>query len=131
MKRLSLILCPSLFLLAPAGLHGEVVERVVAKVNGDIITLTEFEGRQVVAIQGAGIGPDKIEEYLRQNNARILQEAVDEILIVQRADELEIKLRPDTVKDVIESIKKEQNLPTDEALRDQLRREGMTLDDLK
>jgi parvulin-like peptidyl-prolyl isomerase len=131
MKRLCLLAVPSFFLLIPVPGRAEIMERVIVKVNGDIITLSDFESRQVMAIQSAGIGQDKIESYLRDHNAKILQEAVDDLLIVQRADELEIKLPPEAVKGVIENIKKENHLATDDDLREQLRREGMTFDDLK
>ncbi len=50
---------------------------------------------------------------------------------MQRAAELGIKLRPEYVQDVIEGIKKENNIASDEDLRAQLRLEGMTLDELK
>jgi parvulin-like peptidyl-prolyl isomerase len=111
--------------------RAEIIERVVAKVNGDIVTQSEFEARQLAAVQAARIAPDQVETYLRQNNARILQEAVDDLLITQRAADLGIKLRPEYVQDVIEGIKKENNIPDDAELKRQLRREGMSLDDLK
>ena len=131
MKRLSLLLVlPSVLCVAtPAA--SEVIERVVAKVNGDIVTLSDFEARQISALQDARIGQDRIEAYLRDNNARILQDAIDELLIIQRADELGLKLRPEYVKEFIEGIKKENNLASDEVLSEQLRREGTTLEDLK
>jgi peptidyl-prolyl cis-trans isomerase SurA len=132
MKRLSSFVLPSLLLLVGAPpLGAEILERVVAKVNGDIVTLSDFEARQVMAIQAAGVASDKIEAYLRENNAKILQEAVDDLLIAQRADDLEIHLPPEAVKGAIENIKKDNHLATDEDLRAQLRREGMTFEDLK
>jgi parvulin-like peptidyl-prolyl isomerase len=114
-----------------ASSRAEIIERVVAKVNGDIVTQSEFEARQLAAVQAARIGADQVESYLRQNNARILQEAVDDLLITQRAADLGIKLRPEYVQDVIDGIKKENNIPDEAELRRQLRREGMSLDDLK
>ena len=114
-----------------ASSRAEIIERVVAKVNGDIITQSEFEARQLAAVQAARIPPEQVEAYLRQNNARILQEAVDDLLITQRAADLGIKLRPEYVLDVIDGIKKENNIPDDAELKRQLRREGMSLDDLK
>src|SRR5689334_6976452 len=114
-----------------ASSRAEIIERVVAKVNGDIVTQSEFEARQLAAVQAARIAPDQVESYLRQNNARILQEAVDDLLITQRAADLGIKLRPEYVQDVIDGIKKENNIPDDAELKRQLRREGMSLDDLK
>lgn len=124
------ILVPSLALLA-APASAEILERVVAKVNGDIVTQSEFEMRQVSNVQAAGVSPDQVEAYLRANNARILQEAVDDVLIAQRADELGIKIRAEYVTEIIEGIKKDNKIESDDALREQLRREGMTLDDLK
>src|SRR5258708_3499102 len=63
--------------------------------------------------------------------ARILQEAIDDLLVVQRASELGIRLRGEYVQEVIEGIKKENNIADDNELRVQLRKEGMSLDDLK
>lgn len=118
-------------LVHSASTRAEIIERVVAKVNGDIVTQSEFEARQLASVQGAHIPTDQVENYLRQNNARILQEAVDDLLITQRAADLGIKLRPEYVQDVIDGIKKENNIADEADLRRQLRREGMSLDDLK
>jgi parvulin-like peptidyl-prolyl isomerase len=110
---------------------GEIIERVVVKVNGDIVTLSDFESRQLAAIQQARIAPDQVEEYLRRNNAKILQDAEDELLLVQKAAELEIKVRPEYLKEVLDGIKKENHLDSDQALDAQLQKEGLTLADLK
>lgn len=128
-RKLHLIV-PSLFALA-ADAPAEIIERVVAKVNSDIVTLSEFVNRQTAAVQAARVPPEGVERFLRENNARILNDAIEELLLVQRAEELGLRLRPEYVQDVLESIKKENNIESDDALRDQLRREGMTLDDLK
>jgi peptidyl-prolyl cis-trans isomerase SurA len=120
----------SLALLA-ASSAAEVVERVVARVNGDIVTLSDFEARQIADVQSARVTPDRIEVYLRDNNRRILQDAIDEVLILQRGAEIGIRLRPEYIAEVIEGIKKENNITDDAELRRQLRREGVTLEALK
>jgi parvulin-like peptidyl-prolyl isomerase len=117
--------------LAAGAARGEIIERVIVKVNGDVVTQSEFEARQVAAIQQARITPDQVEKYLRDNNAHILQEAIDDLLLVQRASDLGIKLRPEYIKEVIDGIKKENNIASDEDLQAQLKREGMTLEELK
>jgi peptidyl-prolyl cis-trans isomerase SurA len=125
---------PSLVLflpLAAAPGRSEILERVIAKVNGEIITQSEFQSRQLAAAQAARIEPDKVAQFLRDNNSKILQEAVDDLLLVQRADEAGLRLRPEYVKEVIDNIKKENKIGSDEELVAQLSREGMTLDDLK
>ena len=112
-------------------LRADLVERVIVRVNGDIVTQSEFEARQVASVQAARIGASEVERYLRENNARILQEAVDELLLVQRAAELGYKVPATYLDEVIEGIKKENNIANDDDLRAQLRREGMSLADLR
>src|SRR5438093_7643236 len=114
-----------------AAARGEILERVIVKVNGDIVTQSEFEARQIAAVQQARVTPDQVEKFLRENNAHILQEAIDDLLLVQRAVDLGIKLRPEYIKEVIDGIKKENNIASDEDLQSQLKREGMTLEELK
>ncbi len=126
---LLLFLLPSL--AAVPALRAEIVERVIAKVNGDIVTLSEFEARQIAAVQAARIPAADVETWLRDNNARLLQESIDDVLLMQRAAELGIKMRPDYVDDVVANIRKENNIQSDADLVDQLRREGMTLSDLR
>ncbi len=122
-----LLVVPSLLLAVSA--RGEIVERIVAKVNGEIITLSEFQGRQIQEAQAARIPPDRVQGYLRDNNARILQEAIDDMLLVQRAQDTGLKMPP--VDQYIEDIKKENKITSEEQFQEQLAREGMTLDELK
>lgn len=121
---------PSLLALALSA-PAEVLERVIVAVNGDIVTQSEFEQRQVAAVQAARIAPSEIERYLRDNNARILQEAIDDLLLVQRAEELGYKVPASYLDEVIAGIKKDNNIASDAELQEQLRREGMTLSDLR
>lgn len=126
-------LCALVSLLAALSARAEILERVVARVNGDIITLSEFEARQIAAVQAARVGPDNIERFLRENNSRILQEAIDELLLVQRAAELGMAsgLSDSYIDTVVEGIKKDNKIESDQALVDQLRLEGMSVNDLK
>ncbi len=129
MRRQSfLLLVPSLFLFAgPA--RGEIIERVVAMVNGEIITLSEFQARQIAEAQAARVPPERVQGFLRDNNARILQEAIDDLLLVQRAQDTGLRLPP--VDQYIEEIKKENKITSEEQFQAQLAQEGMTLDELK
>ena len=118
-------------LAVAAATSAEILERVVARVNGDVVTLSEFEARQLAAVQQGRVPPAEIETFLRENNARLLQEAIDDVLILQRGVELGIRLRAEYVQEVLDGIKKENNIADDAELQRQLRREGMSLDDLK
>ena len=116
--------------LVAAAARGEIIERVIVKVNGDVVTQSEFEARQIAAVQQARVTPEQVEKFLRDNNAHILQEAIDDLLVVQRAADLGMRMPPAYLKDVIENIKKDNNISSEEEFQSQLRREGMTLDDL-
>jgi parvulin-like peptidyl-prolyl isomerase len=128
MRRQSfLLVIPSLLFAVCA--RGEVIERIVAKVNGEIITLSEFQARQIAEAQAARVPPERVQGYLRDNNARILQEAIDDMLLVQRAQDTGLRMPP--VDQYIEEIKKENKITSVEQFQAQLAQEGMTLDELK
>lgn len=130
MRRLCGLLLPSLALV-PCASRAETIERVVAKVNGQIITLSEFQSRQVAAAQGARVDTAGVGAFLRQNNAKILQDAIDEILILQKAEDAGIRAPAAWIDEAIEGIKKENKITSDEQMQEALAREGLTLAELR
>ena len=104
---------------------------MVAKVNGQIITLSEFQSRQIAAAQGARVDPAGVAAFLRQNNAKILQDAIDEILILQKAEDSGIRAPSAWIDEAIDGIKKENKITTDEQMQEALAREGLTLAELR
>jgi peptidyl-prolyl cis-trans isomerase SurA len=127
---LPLLLLPSVLGIgAPAG--SEIIERVIVKVNGDIITYSEFQERQIAAVQAARVPPEQIGAFLRQNNAKLLQDAIDEVLLVQRAVDGGLGLRPEFIDEIVESVKKDNGIENEEQFQAALAREGMTLDELR
>ena len=131
MRRLIVLLLLPSALGTAAVARAEIVERIIAKVNGEIITLSEFRQRQGSAVQTARVSPEEIGAFLRQNNARLLQEAIDEILLIQRAVDSGMGLRPEFVDDIIESVKKDNGIESEEQFQAALAGEGMTLNDLR
>ena len=131
MRRLIVLLLLPSALGTAAAARAEIVERIIAKVNGEIITLSEFQERQLEAAQTARVPPEEIGAFLRQNNARLLQDAIDEILLIQRAVDGGMDLRPEFVDEIIESVKKENSIESEEDFQAALAREGMTLDELR
>ena len=119
---------------------GEVIEQVLVKVNGDIITKTELEGRQIAAIRqrlSKDIDPESVksDEQLRKMLAEItpviLVDAIDELLVVQLAKERGYKLRDEQFKEWLSALRKEQNLEDDQRFMAALKQEGMSIDDLR
>src|SRR5690606_912466 len=68
---------------------------------------------------------------LREVTPRVIVNAIDEMLMVQRGRELGLKMGDDQFNRIIENIRKENNLDTDEKFQAALAQEGMTLDSLR
>jgi len=124
-----------------AGLRADVIEQVLVKVNGDIITKTELEQRQVAALRqrlsGKNVDPDmlKTDEQLKKALAEItppvLVNAVDELLLLQHGKELGLHLGDEQFKQVVNNIRKEQHMEKEEDFQRALAQENMTMDDLR
>src|SRR4026209_1575323 len=121
-------------------LRAQIIEQVLVKVNGDIITKTELENRQIAAIRqkmSQDVSPEalKNDEQLKQALAevtpRILVEAIDELLMVQLAKERGYKLRDEQFRDWLSALRKEQNLEDEKKFQAALKQEGMSIDDLR
>ncbi len=107
----------------------KVVDRVVAVVNDEIISLSELElmAKSIQAQPGVGS---------RLPDERTLQRQMLEALIDQKLAKAEAKRRGIDVTDkelaqALEEFKKQNNLPDDAALAQVLAKAGMTLDELK
>jgi peptidyl-prolyl cis-trans isomerase SurA len=122
-------------------MRAEIIEQVLVKVNGEIITKTELESRQVAALrqrmQGKQIDPEmlKNDETLKKElseiTPKLLVSAIDELLLLQRGRELGFKLGDDQFKAVVANIRKEQGLTDDTKFAQALAQENMTMDDLR
>ena len=114
----------------------EIIERVLVKVNGDIITQSDLEGRQgaVLRMQRAntqGMTDAQLDKLLAEITPQLIVEAVDELLLLQRGRELGYKLTDERFKQVLEQLKKENKIETEEQFQAALKSENLTLADLR
>jgi len=132
----------ALFLFAcafSAGAAGEVIEQVLVKVNGEIFTKTDLEERQVQALRQMGQQLDpktdpsdaQLRKMLDQVTPQLMVNVVDEMLLVQRGRELGYRMGDDQFKSVLESIKKDNKIESEEQFQAALKQENMTLSDLR
>ena len=121
-------------------LRAQIIEQVLVKVNGDIITKTELENRQIAAIRqrmNQDVSPEalkndeELKKALAEVTPRILVEAIDEMLMVQLAKERGYKLRDEQFRDWLSALRKEQNLEDEKKFQAALKQEGMSIDDLR
>ncbi len=109
-------------LASAAGLRAEIIEQILVKVNGEIFTKSDLEQRQVSALRQKGqqidLKTDAANQQLRKAldeiTPQIMVEAVDEMLLVQRGKELGYKLSDEQFKGVLDNIKKENKLESEE-----------------
>lgn len=118
-----------------AGLRAEVIEQILVKVNGEIFTKTDLEARQVTAIRSMGREVDPSDLQLRQMLDQVTPDlmvgVVDEMLMVQRGRELGYRLADDQFQNVVDSIKKDNKIESEEQFQAALKQENMTLTDLR
>ncbi len=121
--------------LVPA--RADIIEQVLVKVNGDIVTKTEFEQRQIAALRQrqelANVTPDspELKKAIAEITPELILSAVDELLLVQRGRELGLALGDEQFEKILASIKEENSIKTDEQFQAALQQEGLTLADLR
>ena len=137
LKRFSTVACVLMAVLLVVPLRAEIIEQVVVKVNGDILTKTEFEMRQVAILRSrpelANVSPEsqELQRAIAEVTPTLILEAVDELLLIQRGRELGLALGDEQFKSIIENIKKQNNLEDEERFQAALKQEGMTMADLR
>ena len=120
-------------------LRGEIIEQIIVKVNGEILTKTELENRQVAALRQMGqqIDPKanpsdtQLRQMLDQVTPQLMVNAIDEMLLVQRGRELGYKMNDEQFQSVLDNIKKDNKIESDEQFQSALKAENMTLSDLR
>jgi parvulin-like peptidyl-prolyl isomerase len=129
----------SAYLLTSAGLRAEIIEQILVKVNGEIFTKSDLEQRQVLVLRQNGQdvdlktdqGNEQLRKALDDITPRLMVDAVDEMLVVQRGKELGYKLSDEQFKTVLDNIRKENKIDTEEQLKAALESENMSMADLR
>lgn len=138
MKKL-VALVAFLALLSP-GVGAEIIEQVLVKVNGEILTKTDLEARQVSALrqrlrQNVNASDLKTDQELRKAldeiTPQILVDTVDELLLMQRGKELGYRMTDDQFQNILQNIRKENKLEDDAQFQAALKQEGLTLEELR
>lgn len=132
-----LVAAAVLVLAGLATVQADILEQVLVKVNGDILTKTEFEQRQIAALRQrpelASVTPDspELKKAIAEVTPDLILSAVDELLLVQRGRELGYAMGDEQFKSILENIRKENKIETDEQFEAALKQEGLTLAELR
>jgi peptidyl-prolyl cis-trans isomerase SurA len=114
---------------APAG--AEVVEEIVAWVDGDIITLSEFRNEEQQLVQGlfSELTGEELDREVQQVREGLLLQLIDAKILVHRADRM---FDLDRMAEAFYDMFKEQRGITDEEEFSRLlAQQGLTLEEFK
>jgi peptidyl-prolyl cis-trans isomerase SurA len=120
----------------PMRVERDIIEQVLVKVNGEIITKSDLEQRQIAAVRqkNPNLRPDseaELQKALAEVTPEVIVSAVDELLMVQKGKELGYTMTNERFNSIVENIKKENKIESDEALQAALKQENMTMADLR
>lgn len=133
-------LCLAVLLVVASGApRAEIFEQILVKVNGEIFTKTELEQKQIQVLRQRGQqfdvksdpGNEKLRKALDEITPSIMVDVVNEMVVVQRGKELGYTLSNEQFKSVVDNIKKENKIETEEQFQAALKSENMTMADLR
>jgi peptidyl-prolyl cis-trans isomerase SurA len=115
--------------------NGRVVEEIVARVNNEIITYSEYqksesELHEEVKQDCQGCAQDRLNQMYEDRQKNLLRDQIDQSLLEQRAKDLGISVENDVIKR-LDQVRQQNNFPTMEALQAAVEGQGMSWEDYK
>lgn len=110
----------------------EIVEAIVAVVNDEVITLSQYKATHEELLQSlrAQLQGEEFRKQYESLRKNILENMIMEALLLQEAKKQGIDVN-EQVKMAIQKIKEDYNLQTDEDLRRELAKQGMDLESFR
>jgi peptidyl-prolyl cis-trans isomerase SurA len=115
---------------------GRVVEEIIARVNNEIITRSEYEKARATAAEDAKqdcqghCTPEQLEIAIEDRQKNALRDLIDQSLLVQRGKDMGISVEPEIIKK-LDQIRIQNNLPSMEELEKAVSSQGMNWEDFK
>lgn len=134
---LSVVAVLALMVPVQASAQAEIVEQVLVNINGDILTKTDFERRQVDVLRSrpelAAVSVDspELRQALLEITPPLILAAVDELLLVQRGRELGFAIGDEQFETIVTNIRESNNLTDQVQFEAALTQEGLTMDTLR
>jgi peptidyl-prolyl cis-trans isomerase SurA len=115
---------------------GKTVEEIIARVNNEIITRSEYDKARQTAVEDAKsecqnrCTPEQLQADIDDREKHALRDLVDQSLLVQRAKDMGVSVEADVIKR-LDAIRIENKLPTMEAFEDAVKSQGLNWEDFK
>lgn len=126
-------------LLVPAAARaqtkGTLVEEIVARVNNQIITLSDYQKaaaglQQEVAQDCQGCSQLQIQAEVGTRQKNLLRDMIDQQLLIERAKDMDVSVETDLVKR-LDEVRKQNNLASLEDLEKAVESQGIVWEDYK
>jgi peptidyl-prolyl cis-trans isomerase SurA len=132
MKKFSLLLIA--VTLAPAfatGQSGQVVEEIIAHVNNQIITQSEYErSKDQLRDEVKAQNPPNADKVLADREKDVLRDLIDQQLLIEKAKDLGISGDTDLIKQ-LDQMRKDMHLDSMEALQKEAEKQGISWEDFQ
>ncbi|OLB27085.1 MAG: hypothetical protein DMG41_13775 [Acidobacteria bacterium] len=115
---------------------GKTVEEIIARVNNEIITLSEYEKARQTAEEDAKqecqghCTPEQLQADIGDRRKNALRELIDQSLLVQRGKDMGLNVEADVIKQ-LDQIRIQNKLDSMEALEKAVTSEGINWEDFK
>jgi len=129
MKKLRLILVA--LACMPVLAAGQVVEEIIARVDNQIITRSEFaRSKDQLRDEVKTQDPTNADKLYTEREKDILRDLIDQQLLLEKAKELSLSADTDVVKK-LDQMRKDMKLDSMEALEKEAEKQGVSWEDFK
>jgi peptidyl-prolyl cis-trans isomerase SurA len=129
MKKLPLILVA--LACMPVLAAGQVVEEIIARVDNQIITRSEFaRSKDQLRDEVKTQDPTNADKLYTEREKDILRDLIDQQLLLEKAKELSLSADTDVVKK-LDQMRKDMKLDSMEALEKEAEKQGVSWEDFK
>lgn len=132
MRKLFSVLLLTLFVTLPSVFAADtVVEEIVARVNNQIITRTEyFRSKEELRKEAMQQDPVNAEKLIADKDKDVLRDLIDQQLLIEKGKDLGITAETELVKK-LDDMRKQMNLETMDDLEKAAESQGVSYEDFK
>jgi len=115
---------------------GKTVEEIIARVNNEIITRSEYDKARQSAEEDVRqecqnrCTPEQLQTAIDDHQKTTLRDLIDQSLLVQRAKDMGVSVEPEVIKK-LDAIRIQNNLPSMEELEKAVSSQGTNWEDFK
>lgn len=131
MSKVSFVLILAAAMLAPVGLSANtVVEEIIARVNNQIITRSDYEREQQQLKEEAQQDSSRGQQANADDPKDVLRGLIDRQLLLEKGKELDISAETELIKR-LDEMRKQMHLDTMEDLQKAAEAQGVSFEDFK